>query len=88
MTNETFYSHQDFYARELMGPPKIAAQFGPKAFVYSEIKARVMVIDAYERGLRDANSGVEPSPGGMRSPPLKPSTPADSGQNNANSNDS
>lgn len=53
MKDDSFYSHQDFYARELMQPPERAERFGPDALVYSEIRARVMVIDAYERGLED-----------------------------------
>ena len=55
----SFYEANDFYARELMKPPERASKFGDDALVYSEISARVMVIDAYERGLEDAQNKIE-----------------------------
>ena len=38
---------------DMMKPPERAEKFGPGALVYSEIAARTMVIDAYERGKRE-----------------------------------
>jgi len=38
---------------KMMKAPEQARRFGPDAWVYSEISARVMVIEAYERGLSE-----------------------------------
>ncbi len=62
MSNETarFYDKtksEKFSA--MMQPPEPARGFGPDAWVYSEIRARLMVIEAYERGLREGNSAEQ-----------------------------
>ncbi len=41
----------------MMQPPEPAKGFGPDAWVYSEMRARLMVIEAYERGLQDSAAG-------------------------------
>lgn len=42
---------------DMMKPPERAERFGKGALVYSEIAARHMVIEAYERGKREGTKG-------------------------------
>jgi len=54
MNNESrFYNPEDFFS-QMMKKPEPSKNFGAGAWVYSEISARCMVIDAYEAGKKSA----------------------------------
>ena len=65
MSNKTarFYDNtksEKFF--KIMKKPARARCFGLEAWVYSEIAAKLMVIEAYESGLKDAAHSGQPEP--------------------------
>ena len=57
MSDKTQFHCPGDWCSDMMKPPELSQRFGDGAWVYSEIAARAMVVEAYEAGKKSVQGG-------------------------------